>query len=291
MKLFWEKILILFLLLVILAGCTSPIENLIENGWMRLVQVPAGTFEMGSDLDEYASPAHQVSIDEFWIGQTEVTNAMFCTFLNEKGNQREDGVDWWEPGAGYNGIVYGHIIENNGVFSPEPGFENYPVIEVSWYGAAAYCGWSGGRLPTEAEWEYVARGPESLRYPWGNEFDGSRVNYCDTSCTQDWRDTTDNDGQQEAAPVGSYPDGASWCGALDLSGNVWEWVQDYWSEDYYANSPMENPQGPNTGDFYVARGASWFDEAERMQAFVRKGLSPSSYRMHWIGFRCVSFVP
>jgi formylglycine-generating enzyme required for sulfatase activity len=196
-------------------------------------------------------------------------------------------VSWLEPGAGHRGIVYGYIEENDGAFRPQTGYKDFPAIEVSWYGAAAYCSWVGGRLPTEAEWEYAARGPQARLYPWGNTFDGRLANYCDINCAYDWRDTDSDDGFAEWTSVGSFPGGASWCGALDMAGNVWEWVNDWWSEDYHAHSPADNPQGPDSGTLRVARGGSWFDEGRQAGASCRKGLTPSSYRMHWVGFRCV----
>jgi serine/threonine-protein kinase len=260
---------------------------------MTLVFVPAGQFEMGSnDLENcfYANPAHDVSLDAFWIDQTEVTNSMFTVFLNDQGNQIEDGIKWLEPGAGHRGIEYGYIKEKEGVFSTQEGYENYPVIEVSWYGAAAYCSWIGGRLPTEAEWEYAARGPEAKQYPWGNAFDGERVNYCDKSCPEAWRDESFADDARRWTTVGNYPNGASWCGALDMSGNVWEWVNDWWSENYYSNSPPENPAGPSDGTLRIGRGGSWYDESWQMKSSCRKGLKSSSARMHWVGFRCVTPV-
>jgi formylglycine-generating enzyme required for sulfatase activity len=278
---------------------------------MLMVYVPADQFEMGSrdahldgamqacaeiygqgedcQREDYKQeqPAHTVALDAFWIDRTEVTNAMFTAFLNEQGNQVEEGVSWLEPGAGHRGRVYGHIEENDGLFRVRASYKDYPVIEVSWYGAAAYCSWAGGRLPTEAEWEYAARGPQARVYPWGNTFDGGRANYCDVNCSYDWRDTNFDDGLAQWGPVGSYPGGASWCWALDMAGNVLEWVNDWWSEGYYARSPAENPQGPNAGTVRIGRGGSWFDPPWHTRASFRKGLSPSSYRMHWIGFRCV----
>ncbi len=278
---------------------------------MVMVYVPAGQFEMGTSdaqMDQALQlcheanddcerewfkdeqPAHTVALDAFWIDQTEVTNAMFATFLNEQGNQVEEGVSWLEPGAGHRGIAYGHIEENDGVFQPETGYEDYPVIEVSWYGAAAYCSWVGGRLPTEAEWEYAARGPQAVLYPWGNTFDGERTSYCDARCSYKWRDTDFDDGFAQWAPVGSYMGGASWCGALDMAGNVWEWVSDWYDEEYYARSPVDNPQGPATAGPYncrVRRGGSWYDEAWGVRSAYRRGEAPSSYRIHWVGVRCV----
>jgi serine/threonine-protein kinase len=254
---------------------------------MVSVYVPAGRFEMGNSSDERARPVHTVAVDAFWIDQTEVTNAMFAAFLNEQGNRVEEGVSWLEPGAGHRGIVYGYIEENEGRFVPQAGYEDHPVIEVSWYGAAAYCAWAGGRLPTEAEWAYAARGPQARAYPWGDTFDGRRANYCDVNCTYEWRDVASDDGAAQWTPVGSYPAGASWCGALDMAGNIWEWVADWWSEDYYAHSPVDNPQGPAAGNLHVARGASWFDTGRNSELWRRTGLTPSSYRMHWVGVRCV----
>ena len=257
---------------------------------MTMVYVPGGEFTMGSHDPApcpYSKPAHTVSLDAFWIDQVEVTNAMFTRFLNDQGNQSHDEIQWFEPGAGHRGIDYGYIEENEGEFSTQEGFEDYPAIEVSWFGAAAYCAWIGGRLPTEAEWEYAARSPESHRYPWGNTFDGTLVNYCDLSCQESWGDNRFNDGAVRWARVGSYPGGASWCGALDLAGNVWEWVNDWWSEEYYSISPRNNPEGPLDGTFRIARGGSWYDESWRIDAACRKGLQPSSARMHWVGFRCV----
>jgi formylglycine-generating enzyme required for sulfatase activity len=278
---------------------------------MKMVFVPSGQFEMGmSEVElnlamqaceslhgegescqrkhyQSSRPVHPVALDSYWIDKVEVTNAQFVAFLNELGNQVEEDVYWWEPGAGSRGVIYGYIKETDGGFSTQPGFDDYPVIEVSWYGAAAYCAWVGGRLPTEAEWAYAARGPQSNIYPWGNTFNGKYTNYCDTTCTYQWKDTNFNDGFSSWAPGGSYPDGASWCGALDMSGNIWEWVNDWWSENYYAHSPTDNPQGPDAGTLRIARGGSWYDENWRVSASIRKALTPSSYRMHWVGFRCV----
>jgi formylglycine-generating enzyme required for sulfatase activity len=295
---------------------------------MAMVYVPAGQFEMGLRYDQVdqvlracnqshddcergdfraEQPAHTVVLDAFWIDQTEVTNGQFAAFLNEQGNQSE-GVDtqfaewladhshyssiydlvesqvyWLEPGQ------YGLIEQVNGIYQPESGYADYPVIEISWYGAAAYCDWIGGRLPTEAEWEYAARGPDSRLYTWGDTFEDSLANHCDASCTERWRNPTYDDGYDRWLPVGSYPGGASWCGALDMAGNVWEWVGDWYSEDYYTYSPLENPQGPAAaGPYYcrVRRGGSWYEESWQIRSTSRRGELPSSLRVHWVGFRC-----
>jgi len=294
---------------------SPPSDPSLGDTWIRPIDgmvmlfVPTGKFEMGyneaqresinrmynSDgqeewIGEYHT-AHTVKLDAFWIDQTEVTNSQFCKFLNANGNQQVEGIKWFETGAGHRGVAYGHIEEIEGVFNTEAGYEEHPVIEVSWYGAAAYCAWVNGRLPTEAEWEYGARGPNGSIYPWGNNFDGKLVNYRDASfifTSRGWeKDTVFSDGHPSWAPVGSYSDGASWCGALDMAGNVWEWVNDWFDQDYYSRSPSVNPQGPDSGSIRIGIGGSWYDPRFRVCSGERKGLTPSSYRMHWIGFRCV----
>lgn len=273
---------------------------------MVIVFVPAGSFEMGCtdaqmketlrlcsiiqedckrEWFEDETPAHTVSLDSFWIDQTEVMNKQYCQFLNAKGNQAENGIRWFEPSK------YGLIEEVDGRFRSKKGYEQFPVIEISWYGAAAYCAWIGGRLPTEAEWEYVSRGPDGNLYPWGDTFDGRIVNSCDASCDvypySEYKNSSYNDGQAKWGPVGRYPSGASWCDALDLCGNVWEWVQDRYNADYYAHSPDKNPKGPSTGEYYVRRGGSWSNREWQLLLTSRRGEELSSRRIHWIGFRCV----
>jgi formylglycine-generating enzyme required for sulfatase activity len=241
-------------------------------GGLEVIQVfiPAGSFLMGSaESDRLASndefPQHEVSLDAFWIDQTEVTNAQFATFLNEEGNQGEGGVEWLEEESSY------VLIESrDGVYQPKAGFEAHPVIEVSWYGARAYCEWTGGRLPTEAEWEYAARGPDSRIYPWGNQAPTCNLaNYgnCVGATTE----------------LGSYVDKASWVGAFDMSGNVWEWVNDWYDSGYYENALSENPTGPQTSQFRVRRGGAWYNQYVR--AASRFNYEPG-YRSYVVGFRC-----
>jgi serine/threonine-protein kinase len=290
------KILVGLLLFIVLDAVAQESEDLPELGAtrirdidsMEMVYVPVGGFKMGSNNNQ-EQPPHDIFLDAFWIDRTEVTNAQFCKFLNANGNLNVDGVYWLEPGAGHRVIVYGHIDEVNGVFISSAGYENYPVIEVSWHGADAYCKWVGGRLPTEAEWEYAARGPASNIYPWGNEFIGSFVNYRDSSFNFDnnGKDTSFNDGFAKWSPVGSYPNGASWCGALDMAGNIHEWIGDWWSPNYYDLSPTKNPNGPDTGALKIGRGGSWYDQSWQVRSSYRKVLRPTSALMHWIGFRCV----
>jgi len=207
---------------------------------MVMVYVPAGEFEMGSTQgasDE--QPVHTVALDGFWIDRTEVTNAQLAAFLNERDNQTEGGVTWLDLED------ENCMIERvGGKHRPQSGYADHPVIEVSWYGAKAYCEWAGGRLPTEAEWEHAARGPDGHTYPWGSD-----APTCERAQFRECSGRT--------VPVGSRPGGASWCGALDMAGNVWEWVNDWYDSDYYGRSPSRNPAGPSSGERRVLRGGSW----------------------------------
>jgi formylglycine-generating enzyme required for sulfatase activity/tRNA A-37 threonylcarbamoyl transferase component Bud32 len=216
---------------------------------MVMVYVPGGEFEMGSDDDdvdhalqlcneyygdcdrawfEDEQPVHTVALSSFWVDQTEVTNAQFADFLNDPDNHAGGDVTWLD-------LDHEDCLteQSGGEFRPKSGYADHPVVEVSWYGASAYCKWARTRLPTEAEWEYAARGSQGLVYPWGDGFDGTRLNYCDANCERGWADGAVDDGYAGTAPVGNYPRGSSWCGALDMAGNVFEWVEDLFV--YYAS--------------------------------------------------------
>jgi len=160
-----------------------------------------------------------------------------------------------------------------------------PVVCVDWFQAHSYCEWAGGRLPTEAEWEYAARGLERLIFPWGDIFDGTRLNYCDANCDFDWAltDDTFDDGYTYTAPVGRFPAGASWCGALDMAGNVHEWVADWYAS--YSSERQVNPKGPTAGENRVWRGGSW----NCPRTFTRSAFrddSPPGTSNDIVGIRC-----
>jgi formylglycine-generating enzyme required for sulfatase activity len=208
---------------------------------MLMVYVPGGTFPMGADegdpdAREDELPQHAVTLAGFWIDRTEVTNAQYVAFLNERGNRGEGGRRFLTMGQGYC-----QIREVDGVYQVG-GAAAHPVVMVSWFGAAAYCEWAGGRLPTEAEWEYAARGPAGYTYPWGND-----PPTCELARYGDC--------PRVPMAVASLPDGASWCGALDMAGNVWEWVADWFGR--YPAGPQENPTGPSSGHYPVMRGGGW----------------------------------
>jgi formylglycine-generating enzyme required for sulfatase activity len=246
---------------------------------MAMAYVPVGTFLMGSNeaqidvaralCDEYPddygkckqahfadeSPQHSVTLDSFWLDRTEVTNAQYALCV-AAGACRASRL---ANDPGYNG-------------------DDHPVAGIPWLDAADYCTWAGGRLPTEAEWEYAARGTKGAIFPWGDEFDCAGGNFWEagTGC---------DDGYPKPAPVGSFPEGTSWCGAADMAGNVWEWVADFYGS--YSAESQVNPNGPVSGSERILRGGSW----GYLPAFSR-----TAYRYHVpptadylaVGFRCAA---
>jgi len=202
----------------------------------EMVWVPPGSFMMGSeDGESDEKPVHQVTLDGYWLYRTEVTNGQFGRFAQSSGRQIEG--DW----KGYTARG-----------------ENHPVVCVTWNDAKAYAEWAGVALPTEAQWEYGARGPEARKYPWGNEWDAKKC------CNAESK----GQGNPPTFPVGSFPTDVSWCGALDLAGNVWEWCADWYGP--YEAAAARNPPGSNTGSARLLRGGSW--------AHVRDCRSASRFR-------------
>ena len=221
-----------------------------EKDGMVEVYVPAGEFEMGSMGGRSGDhPVHTVALDALWIDRTEVTNAQYTLCVKDGKCEQSFLAD----DAAYNG-------------------DDYPVVGVSWYDAVTYCKWAGARLPTEAEWEYAARGLEGNVYPWGD-----KAPTCELAQYSNCSGRT--------GPVGSLPDGASWCGVLDMAGNVWEWVADWYDEDYYGSSPSQNPAGPSSGEYRVLRGGSWSSLYSVVRSANRGRLHPDD-SWYSFGFRC-----
>jgi formylglycine-generating enzyme required for sulfatase activity len=287
---------------------TQQVDDLLIVSWpnngikIEMVLVPAGEFPMGS-IDE--APVHDVNLDTFWIDRTEVTNDQFAAFIKVTGYQttaEQEGVSRVE-GLGADWRVNEADWQHpQGPDSHVNGLGEHPVVQVSWHDATAYCLWRGARLPTEAEWEKAARGTDGRRYPWGNQFDGTRLNFCDANCFHRWQNIDFDDNYVRTAPVGSYPDGASPYSALDMVGNVAEWVSDWYIYDYYSQSPTNNPQGPADEDIPKptlfnhmnggakgVRGGGWNSSEPALSVDYRNRNEPENSDDS-IGFRC-AYVP
>jgi eukaryotic-like serine/threonine-protein kinase len=249
-----------------------------EKSGARMIFVPSGIFRMGTDQGEPdEAPSHIVRLDAYFIDETEVTNGQYALCV-------EDGVcaPPSRPGATYHPTYYG-----------DPAYDDYPVIFVNWFNARDFCSWRGARLPSEAEWERAASFDPvegiKYRYPWGDEFDGRLVNFCDARCPQS-SGVTVNDGHRDTAPVGSYPEGRSPLGVLDMAGNVMEWAGDWYDFRYYSRSPDTNPLGPLEGEFKSLRGGSWLSGPEGVRTTGRSSYHPSVSRAN-LGFRCAMTAP
>ncbi len=216
-----------------------------------VVRIPGGEFRMGSPEGEgepSEHPQHLVRIGDFLLDKTEVTWGQYRRFATETGHPLPKSPPVW-------------------------GFlEDLPVSDVTWDDARAYCTWAGGRLPTEAEWERAARGEDSRRYPWGNDW-------------TPWRCNTRDGGRHAPAAAGAYVDCVSPYGALDLAGSVWEWCVDVYDEVYYAKSPAENPQGPEKGMLRASRGGAWMSPSAWVTGAHRQGTDPG-WPDSMRGFRC-----
>jgi len=220
---------------------TSPADA------MQMAFVPSGSFYMGgvdTDAQPDEKPAHNVTMSGFWMDKLEVTNGMYTLCIK---------AGKCTPPREFKSSTRKNYFGN-------ADFADFPVINVSWGDADNYCQWAGRRLPTEAEWEYAARGSADYRrFPWGDQSPSSQANF--------------NYSVRDTAKVGSYPAGASPFGILDMAGNVWEWVADYYDPNYYGGSPSQNPTGPSVavgqGLRRVLRGGSWVENFKDLRVSNR----------------------
>jgi formylglycine-generating enzyme required for sulfatase activity len=214
------------------------------------VFVPAGAFLMGSQEPANEAPVHEVNVESFWIGRTEVTNEQYGRCVDADVCTPPGNPAWRDAARA-----------------------KYPVTHVNWSQAATYAEWAGGRLPSEAEWEKAARGPDQRLYPWGDAVaNNERLNF-----------QFANGG---VMPVGTYPAGASPYGVLDMAGNVEEWVADWYAPDYYAQSPRDNPPGPERGIYRVVRGGSFHSSRGDVRTTHRGTAFPDA-KFESVGFRVV----
>ena len=261
------------LILLTTTNCSPPTENRRSQppADIPTVLVSSGSFEMGNNHgkpDE--QPVHTVTLDAFYIDKYEVTNAQYAACVDAGVCDPPSRTD----------------SETRTSYYGNPQYDDYPVIGVNWFAAQIYCEWRGGRLPTEAEWEKAARGPDGRLYPWGDDFDPNRLNYCDLNCDGiPWADLEHNDGYADTAPVGSYVNGVSPYSAYDMAGNVWEWVGDWYDPDYYSISPTENPLGPSSGEQRVMRGGGIFEEPYYTRTTKRRQFTPDVWSTS-VGIRC-----
>jgi formylglycine-generating enzyme required for sulfatase activity len=221
-----------------------------------LIYIPGGEFVMGTGAGD--APVHGISLDPFWIQETEVTNGMYSQCVATGACSA--------PAQEIGAPVYSN-----------PQFNSYPVVGVNWDQASAYCSWIQGSLPTEAQWEKAARGATGSTYPWGEE--GAACDFLNfAGCVKHTTGVTD------------YDDGRSAYGLFDMAGNVFEWIQDWYAEDYYAASPSTNPGGPESGDSRVVRGSSFESDPDQAAAGIRHFAGPG-YHSAELGFRCAVVTP
>jgi len=249
------KIAGLLILVCLAADCLAQAEN----RPVGMAFIPSGAFMMGKDLQNVSefSPSHKVKVDSFYMDICEVTNREYLKFCKETGYKLPE---FW----------------NTDIFRCGEKYLEYPVTGVNWMDANMYARWAGKRLPTEAEWEYAARGGlVDKDFPNGDEWAIEKPKQDSTA----WVNFIE--------PVGKYD--ANGFGLYDMAGNVWEWVADRYSESYYAESEFDNPKGPNTGSNRVIRGGSWHSGMMCKKVYYRKGLI-SSWCDFAVGFRCVKDI-
>jgi len=241
-----------------------------------MVLIPAGKFFMGSEgWGESESPIHVVYLDDFWIDETPVTNRQFELFADEAGYQTDverAGVGW-----GFHSGKYDSIAGLSWRSYVTPGREEHPVVLVTWNDAVSYCEWAGKRLPSEAEWEKVARGllAEKL-YPWGDKSpDGSQSNFARHP--------------SEIPPTTLVRQfGPNEYGVYDCVGNVWQWCSDWYGDKYYSEGQRSNPSGPANGAVRVRRGGSWnVIQSFRLRCANRGAMDPVRAAPN-VGFRCAA---
>lgn len=288
--------------------------NKAEHGWEdKMVYIPGGSFMMGANEKEQniidgEGPARKIKINPFYMDSVAVTNSDFAAFVNSTGyktdaeqfgwsfvfyqflsiklsskvNQAVQGAPWWLVIEGVN------WKKPSGPDSDIEDLMNHPVVHISWNDAIAYCDWSGKRLPTEAEWEYAARGGlQQKKYPWGNTLKPGGKHYCNIWQGNFPEHNTKDDGYVGTSPSFSFPPNNY--GLYNMSGNVWEWCSDWFVRSNRDKGGRENPRGPAKGETKVIRGGSYLchhSYCNRYRVAARTSNTPDSSTGN-LGFRCV----
>jgi len=248
----------------------SPATPVGNANLTTMALIPGGSFTSGAPVDlgdqlcrkfhngscsrswfADEQPVHTLTLDPFFIDKYEVTQRDFERVMKRNPSKFK-----------------GKIL---------------PVDNVTWQEAKTYCQKLGKRLPTEAEWEKASQGGVSTVYPWGDEFESGKANFCDQRCSKRWRENQFQDGYEYTAPVGNYPPNGY--GLYDMAGNVYEWVEDWYAKDYYRVRPHKNPKGPASGSKKVMRGGSWINYSVGVRPADRTDTDPDD-RFAFSGFRC-----
>ena len=266
-------VILIIIYTVFLSGCSKKqVSDNIPHE-TEMIIIPKGDFMMG-DNSKYSlinqKPIHKVNLREYYIDKTEVTVAQFEEFIQDNGYKTKK---FWTKN-GWEFIQMTKDWEKMPLSINRSGFDNpnQPVSGITWYEADAYARWCNKRLLTEAEWERAARGTDGRVYPWGNEMDYTKLYYILS-------------GTSRLKNVGSYSAGASPDGILDMSGSLWEWTSDWYEENYYSITPIENPTGPNEGNEKILRGGAWNSDRLQWKSTYRNHERPGIRRFD-IGFRC-----
>lgn len=290
----YYMITVYFISMICLFSCKDKSTNPDDvNGQTRVdswgveqIWVAPGTFLIGSSDSDiaavknkkppqwvanvlpYEQPQHEVELKKgYWIDKYEVTNAAYQKFVKDSGYYK---LQYWSE-AGRNWLNK----QDPAKLPSDTGDEaaDKPRVNITWYEAEAYASWRNASLPTEAEWEYSARGPQSLIYPYGNNFDETKGNVINS---------------KGLTKVGNFPKGASWIGVQDMSGNAMEWVKDWLGADYYKLKERVDPQGPASGTIKIEKGGWWGSNQFVARCAYKHFEDPPTYRDHHIGFRVVS---
>jgi serine/threonine-protein kinase len=236
-----------------------PTVTLHDNAEMRLV--PTGQFAMGDDNDPSAAPRFNLALPALYVDRDEVTNARFAQFVQETGYQAQGDWHKYADAANFDARYY------------DVDRSTHPVVNVTWADASSYCQWAGKRLPFEAEWEKAARGEDGRRWPWGNDAHPERANT-----------GNDSEAEPDTKPVGSFPDGASPYGLLDMAGNVREWTAST-LQAYPLTNPLSS--GTDSASSRITRGGSWLSLSDSIEV-TRRLAEPAGTAAKDLGFRCAA---